>query len=156
MTHPHGWGQPPTRGTPAASQSDSEGSPPISHYDPQLRCLKKKWHKGSASSTSPGSPDHGTHSVTKGSVVTVGLGPGPPSRVQRAGRGCQKDGRCVLGAGEGRPCPQLRPTVKRDPARSLGHSQTEQYKLLQKPPPLGMSMSSKWASASSTPETSLQ
>ena len=129
---------------------------PLSHYDHQLRCLKKKWKEGSASSTSPRSPDHGTHSVTKGSVVTVGLGPGPPSRVQRAGRGCLKDGRCVLGAGEGRPSPQLRPIVKCDPVRSLGHSQTEQYKLIQKPPPQGMSTSSKWASASSTPETSLQ
>ena len=28
-----------------------------------------------------------------------------------------------------------------------GHSRTDQYKLLQKPPPLGMSTSSKWASA---------
>ncbi|CAM9584974.1 unnamed protein product [Rangifer tarandus platyrhynchus] len=51
----------------------------LSHYDHQLHCLKKKWHGGSASSTSPRSPDHGSHSVTKGSVVTGGLDSGPPS-----------------------------------------------------------------------------
>ena len=42
------------------------------------------------------------------------------------------------------------------PCKVLGHSRTNQYKLLQKPPPLGMSTSSKWASAPSTPQTSLQ
>ena len=38
----------------------------------------------------------------------------------------------------------------------LGHRRSDQYKLLQKPPPLGMSTSSKWASAPSNPQTTLQ
>ena len=38
------------------------------------------------------------------------------------------------------------------PCKVLGHSRTNQYKLLQKPPPLGMSTSSKWASAPLPPK----
>ena len=61
----------------------------------------------------------------KGLRGNRGLGSGPPSRVQRGGRGCQKDDRRVWGAGEGRLCPQLRPTIRLAPARILVHSRTK-------------------------------
>ena len=70
-------------------------------------------------------PEPETHSVTRGSMVTGGLGSGPSSGVHRGGRGCQKDVRGVWCVGEGKPCPQLRPTVKHNPARILVHSRTK-------------------------------
>ena len=71
--------------------------------------------------------------------------------------GCGECGlRGVWAVGGGGLCPQPRATIAQNPARVLGRSQTQQYKWLQKPPPPGMSMSSKWASAPSTPQTRLQ
>ena len=74
--------------SPLISHHEHRSHTPLSHYNHQHQRLKKKWHEGSASSTSPRSPEPGTHSVTRGSVVTGGLGSGPPSRVQGRGRGC--------------------------------------------------------------------
>ena len=98
---------------------------PLSHYDHCSHTMTTKWHEGSASSMSPRSPEPETHSVTRGSMATGGLGSGPSSGVHRGGRGCQKDVRGVWCVGEGKPCPQLRPTVKHNPARILVHSRTK-------------------------------
>ena len=98
-----GMGAAPHSGATAVSQvvtlapsyitTDLTPRAPLSHYDHQHQRLNKKWHEGPTSSTSPRSPEPGSHSVTRASVVTGGLGSGPPSRVQGGGRGCRKHSR---------------------------------------------------------------
>ena len=131
---PSSWmGAAPHSGATAVSRLDTsapELSPPISHYDHHYshydHCSHTKTTSTAVSRRNgtkalpparlPGARNRNPLSH-KGLRGNRGLGSGPPSRVQRGGRGRQKDDRGVWGAGEGRPCPRLRPPGKHDPAR---------------------------------------
>lgn len=112
--------------------------------------MTTKWHEGSASSTSPRSPEL-EPTRSQGAPWQQGLGSGPLSRVQR-GEGLPKSQQLSAECRRRQAVPTAQAPCQTRPCKVLGHSRTNQYKLLQKPPPLGMSTSSKWASAPLPPK----
>ena len=83
----------------------------------------------------------------KGLCRNRGAGLRPTVKGTERGDGLPKRWQVSVGCGRRKAVPMAQAPCQTWPCKVLGHSRTDQYKLFQKPPPLGMSTSSKWASA---------